>query len=37
MDADDFLAQNASIFKNKNIQKLILKQRQSEHPSDQPD
>jgi hypothetical protein len=34
---DGFVLENASIFTNKNLQQLILKQRQSEHPADNPD
>jgi hypothetical protein len=31
---DGFVVENASIFTNKGLQQLILKQRQSEHPLD---
>ncbi len=34
---DGFVCENASIFTNKNLQQLILKQRQSEHPTDNLD
>jgi hypothetical protein len=31
MESNDSFTENASIFQNKNLQQLILKQRESEH------